>query len=169
MPNFKHRVLLYVLCATLLAACSDSSDDGNGETPTPPVITSPITGQWTATEAFSGSSDTMTVAGEVTFSVSLEENAGVIATNIAAVNEVVITVTQPVATTIERSSQGDPNFATGTFNGNQVTLEVDIGNPMQAALLSIEGILQNDDTITGEVTLDAFGTTATSPITMNKQ
>jgi len=173
MPNFKHRVVLYVLCVTvLLAACSDSGDDDNGHGEMPP--TSPITGQWTATEAFSSTNDTatndtVTVAGNVIFSATLEENAGVIATNIEAVNDVIINLTQPTATTIERSRQGDASFVTGTLNGTQVVLEVDIGDAMQPVSLLIEGNLQNDDTITGEATLGLFGVTATSPITMNKQ
>jgi hypothetical protein len=93
----------------------------------------------------------------------------VIATNIEAVNEVVITLSQPAGTTIESRRQGDASFVTGTLNGTQVVLEVDIGNPMQPAALQIAGTLQNDDTITGEATLELFGVTASSPITMNKQ
>ncbi len=171
MLNFKHRVVLCVLCvmSLVLVACGDSDDGSDTPPPPPPMTTSPITGQWTATEAFSGSSDTTTVAGEVTFNVTLEENAGVIATNIEAVNEVVITLSQPAGTTIESRRQGDASFVTGTLNGTQVVLEVDIGNPMQPAALQIAGTLQNDDTITGEATLELFGVTASSPITMNKQ
>ena len=77
-------------------------------------------------------------AGELTFSVSLEENAGAITTNIEAVNEVVITLTQPTATTIESRRQGDPSFVTGTLNGTQVVLEVDVDSPMQPAALQID-------------------------------
>lgn len=170
MPNFKYHAMLCVLCvmSLVLVACSDSDSGGDTPTPTPPV-TSPITGQWTATETFAASSDTITTAGELTFSVTLEENAGVITTNIEAVNDVVITLTQPTATTIESRRQGDPSFVTGTLNGTQVVLEVDVDSPMQPAALQIVGTLQNDDTITGEATLELFGVTATSPITMNKQ
>jgi len=170
MPNFKYHAMLCVLCvmSLVLTACSDSDSGGDTPTPTPPVA-SPITGQWTATETFVANSDTITAAGELTFSVTLEENAGVITTNIEAVNDVVITLTQPTATTIESSRQGDASFVTGTLNGTQVVLEVDVGNPIQPASLLIEGTLQNDDTITGEASLELFGVTATSPITMNKQ
>lgn len=170
MLNFKRNFVLFiVIFVTLfLTACGDSGSSGDTPTPPPPV-TSPITGQWTAAEVFSASNDTTTVAGEYTFRVTLEETAGVIATNINAINEIVITLEQPTGTTLENRRQGDPSFVTGTLNGNQVTLEVDIGNPLQPVSLVITGTLQGNTTITGEATLELFGVTATSPVTMTKQ
>jgi hypothetical protein len=169
--SFKKYVVFCALCVMLLllAACGDSDNGDNTPTPTPPVTTSSVTGQWTAAETFSSSNDSTTVVGEVTFRMTIEENAGVIATNINALNEVLIILEQPISMIIERRRQGDPSFVTGTFNGDQVVLEVDIGNAIQSASLLIEGTLQNDDTITGEARLQLFGVTATSPITMNKQ
>lgn len=167
MPNFKRHLVLWAafFVPLVLAACSDSDSNDSP----PPVVTSPITGQWTATEGFLASNDITTIAGEYTLRVTLEETAGDIVTNINAVNEVLIMLEQPTATTLETRRQGDPSFVTGTLNGTQVTLEVNIGTPLQPASLVITGSLQNDTTITGETTLALFGVTATSPVTMTKQ